>query len=204
MKARLFQPGSRARVLVARVSEWLPVHDVRKSWGEGRRTRASASPCAQRGLSLVELIVCIALIGTVASWLVGSFGQLTGRSADPLVQRQAMAVAESMLQEILAQGTGNTDQSGVPDAMGPEAGESRTGAGQPFDHVDDYDGLVMSGVLGADGSPLPGLESYTVRVAVRQMALGGVPLSQGLWVDVTVQGPGGHQVLLSGWRAKLQ
>ena len=169
---------------------------------------APASQCRagrsrSRGLSLIELVVCIALIGVVAAMLLRIFGGLAGRSADPLVQRQALAVAESMLQEIMAQGTGSTDQSGVANALGPEAGESRTGAGVLFDNVDDYDGLVMAGVRATDGSVVPGLEAYTVNVAVRAQAVGSVPASHGLWVDVRVTGPGGSEVLLSGWRARI-
>jgi len=156
-----------------------------------------------RGLSLVELVVCIALIGAVAAMLVNTFATLAGRSADPLVQRQAMAVGESMLAEILAQGTGSVDQSGMANAIGPEAGESRTGVGVPLDNVDDYHGLVMAGVVSVDGSPVPGLERYTVSVTVRAQAVAGVPVNQGLWVDVRVAGPGGTEVLLSGWRARL-
>jgi len=158
---------------------------------------------AARGLSLVELVVCIALIGAVAAMLVNTFANLAGRSADPLVQRQAMAVGESMLAEILAQGTGSVDQSGGANAIGPEAGESRTGAGVPFDNVDDYHGLAMAGVVAVDGSPVPGLEGYTVSVTVRAQTIAGVPADQGLWVDVRVAGPGGTEVLLSGWRARL-
>ena len=156
-----------------------------------------------RGLSLVELVVCIALIGVVAAMLVDVFGRMVGRSADPLVQRQALAIGESMLQEILAQGTGATDQSGVANGLGPEPGESRTGAGVLYDHTDDYNGLDMTGVLATEGSAVPGLETYRLRVTVRAQAVGTVPAAQGLWVDVRVNAPGGSEVLLSGWRARL-
>ena len=158
---------------------------------------------AARGLSLIELVVCITLIGVVAAMLVDVFGRMAGRSADPLVQRQALAVAESMLQEVLAQGTGTTDQSGVADGMGPEPGESRTGGGTLFDHVNDYNGLDMPGMLTTDGSAVPGLQAYRVRVAVRQQAMGVVPDTQGLWVEVRVTAPGGSEVLLASWRARF-
>jgi MSHA pilin protein MshD len=156
-----------------------------------------------RGLTLIELVVCIALIGVVAAAMVGIFGRLIGHSADPLVQRQSLAVAESMLQEIMVQGTGSVDQSGVPDALGPEPGESRTGGGVPFDNVDDYNGLVMNGVTAVDGTAVPGLSAYSVTVSVRAQALSGVPAGSGWWVDVTVTGPDGSPVLLSGWKARL-
>lgn len=158
-----------------------------------------------RGLSLVELVVCIALIGAVAALLVSTYAQLSNRSADPLVQRQALAVAESLLQEIMAQGTGGTDQSGVANASGPEPGESRSGSGVLFDHVDDYDGLTLNPITTAESVALPGLEAYTASVAVRTLALnnGGGTASQGWWVDVRITAPGGSVVLLSGWRAAL-
>lgn len=151
----------------------------------------------QRGASLIELIVLIVVVGVVATAAMGALATMSSRSADPLVQRQALAVAQSLLDEITAQPTPDGD------ALGPEAGEARGSATAPFNHVNDYDGFGMSGIRHFDGTPIVALESYAASVSVRAQAVGNVPAAAGWWVEVRVTGPGGAEVVLAGWRARL-
>ena len=152
---------------------------------------------SQRGASLIELIVLIVVVGIVATAAMGALATMSSRSADPLVQRQALAVAQSLLDEITAQPTPDGD------ALGPEPGEARGSASAPFNHVNDYHGLSMSGIRNFDGSAIAGLESYSASVTVRAQAIGNVPAGAGWWVGVRVTGPGGAEVVLAGWRARL-
>ena len=152
---------------------------------------------SQRGASLIELIVLIVVVGIVATAAMGALATMSSRSADPLVQRQALAVAQSLLDEITAQPTPDGD------ALGPEPGEARGSASAPFNHVNDYHGLSMSGIRNFDGSAIAGLESYSASVTVRAQAIGNVPAGAGWWVEVRVTGPGGAEVVLAGWRARL-
>ena len=152
---------------------------------------------AERGASLIELIVLIVVVGIVATAAMGALATMSSRSADPLVQRQALAIAQSLLDEITAQPTPDGD------ALGPEAGESRGSSTTPFDHVNDYHGYSMAGVRNFDGSAVAGLESYGASVTVRAQAIGNVPAAAGWWVEVRVTGPGGAEVVLAGWRARL-
>jgi len=154
-------------------------------------------------MTLVELVVAITLVGAAAAAMVSSFGWLTQQSSDPLVTRQATAVGEAMLAEVLAQGTGSTDPDGGAEGLGPESGEARGSTTLPFDHVNDYHGFDQTGVTALDGGAIAGLEAYRVRVSVRAATLGSGTPSQGWWVDVRVGMPGGGEVLLSGWKAAL-
>ena len=154
-------------------------------------------PRSERGASLVELIVLIVVVGIVATSAMGALATMSARSADPLVQRQALAIAQSLLDEVTAQPTPDGD------ALGPEAGESRGSSSAPFNHVNDYHGFSMAGIRHFDGTPVAGLESYNASVTVRAQALANVPAADGWWVEVRVAGPGGAEVVLASWRARL-
>jgi MSHA pilin protein MshD len=158
----------------------------------------------QRGVTLIELVMAVMIISIAVVSILNVFSLTTGRSADPLLTRQSLAVAESLLQEIVSQPfTINDLRTGNPDAMGPEAGESRGSATAPFNHVDDYAGYTESGILGADGTAVTGLEGYSASVTVQTQALDNIVAAEGLLVTVTVTAPNGSSVALSGFRARL-
>jgi MSHA pilin protein MshD len=156
----------------------------------------------QRGATLVEVVLFVLIIGIALSSVLGTLGFAVGRSADPLVQRQALAIAESLMQEIVAQPFTTDDPDGGADAAGPESGEARGSATAPFDHVNDYHGYAMNGVVDAGGTPIAGLAAYSAQVTVQAQALDGIAANDGLLITVSVAGPGGALVTLSGFRAR--
>ena len=121
-----------------------------------------------------------------------------------MVLRQSIATAESLLQEVMAQPFTTNDLDGGANAIGPEAGETRGSATTPFDHVDDYHGLTLTGISNADGSAVSGLEKYNASISVQSTALTNMAAGDGLLISVTVTGPDGIPVTLSGFRAKVQ
>ncbi len=157
---------------------------------------------AQRGVTLIELTIAIAIIAIATVSLLQVYSLTAGRSADPLQTRQSLAIAESLLDEILSQPFTINDLDGGPDAMGPEAGESRGSATTPFDHVDDYNGYSITGIVGADGTPVAGLTNYTASVSEQWQPLDNISSAEGLLVTVTVTPPGGSSVSLTGFRAR--
>jgi len=158
---------------------------------------------AQRGVTLVELVLAIVIISIAVISVLNVFTLTAGRSSDPLLTRQSLAIAESLLEEILSQPFTINDLNGGPDAMGPEAGESRGSPVTPFNHVDDYAGYTESGIVGADGTPVAGLGQYSAAVTEQWQALDNIGSSEGLLVTVTVTSPAGTQVSLSGFRARV-
>lgn len=54
----------------------------------------------QTGISLVELIVFIVIVGVAVSGILLVMNKVTEHSADALVQKQSLAVAQSLLEEI--------------------------------------------------------------------------------------------------------
>jgi MSHA pilin protein MshD len=160
------------------------------------------TPVRERGVSLVELVIFIVVIGIALSSVAGALAFAGRHSGDPLVQRQALAVAESLLQEVLAQPFVPQNPDGSAEAPGPEAGEARGSATSPFNHVNDYHGYTMTGIVDLGGTPVAGLAAFGASVAVANVAFDGIAAADILRVQVTVTGPGGAEVTLTGLRAR--
>lgn len=92
----------------------------------------------QAGMTLVELVITIVIIGIAAAALYSAMAAITGRSADPLLRQQSLSIAEGYLEEILLQPF--LDSS---NAVCPPPPASRAS----FDNVCDYNGLAASDVL---------------------------------------------------------
>lgn len=138
----------------------------------------------QTGVTLVELILSIVIISVAMVGVFSVINITTAHSADPIVQHQALAIAESYMDEILLQ-----DYSGT-------AAISRAN----FNNVDNYQNLVDNGAFDQAGNPIAGLSQYTVRVTVNPPAViaGGVSAKK---IIVTVSGPGVEGLSLTGYRA---
>jgi MSHA pilin protein MshD len=152
--------------------------------------RTSRRLAHQRGVTLVELIVALTLATVVMGTIWNAWTLLSTHSADPLVARQQLAIAQSLLREIELQPLPGTATAA------PTPG--RTG----FASISDYDGLVMAGIRDVEGEPVPGLQSYGATVSVRPQAFNGVAADQGFWIDISVSGPDGGALRLGAWRAR--
>jgi len=179
----------------------------------------------QSGLTLIELVMFIVIVSVALTGIVGAFNLNTQHSADPMVQKQALAIAESLLEEIElmpftycdpddANATTAADAAGcatTAEAMGPEAaqGETRYATATPFDNVNDYNGFTMNagngGILDITGAHVGGagtLDAYSVVVATTPTALGAIAAADSLLITVTVTGPGSTSVVLNGYRTR--
>jgi MSHA pilin protein MshD len=114
----------------------------------------------QRGLSLIELIMFVVIVSVAVAGVLSVFNVATQKSADPAARKQLLAIAEAMLQEVqlmpftcrdpddpdagnaaVALSGNDCAPGGTAEAIGPEAGESRYNAANPFDNVNDYSGF---------------------------------------------------------------
>ena len=148
------------------------------------------------GVTLVELIVFIVVVSVALAGVLKSLEVVTKSSADPLVRKQALAIAESLLSEIEQQPftycdpndvnassatstagctggiAGSEDANGGPFTGPMPASESRYSLTDPFDNVADYGNFQMpgngcNGICNlGDSAPLPGLNSYTASVTI--------------------------------------
>lgn len=139
-------------------------------------------PWRQRGLSLIELIIFMVVMGIAAVAVLQMLNLSAKASADPVRRKQALLLAESYLEEVeLARFTfcdpsdstaataADTNACSIREVVGQEPG----GGSRPFDNVSDYAnqlavptqafGLVDH-LTDASGAVLPGLSGFTVTV----------------------------------------
>lgn len=169
------------------------------------------SELRSRGFTLIETIVFIIVISVGVVGLMSVLGIFVRQSADPLARKQALAIAEAVLDEIAQAGFSYcvaddpnfgtaTSAAGcaTPEAPGPETGEVR-----PYDHVYDYVSAVGTAtafpISGFAGASIPAPAGYTASVTMTETALNGTPAADSLLVSVTVSG-GNETVVLDSWR----
>jgi MSHA pilin protein MshD len=170
----------------------------------------------QRGISLIELIMFIVIVSTALAGILSVMNVTTRASADPLVHKQALAIAESLLEEVelmpftfcdpddpvagTATGVGDC---ATQEVVGVENDVSRYDAALPYDNVSDYDGFGMAAgaTLDITGTNT-GVPGYAAAVTVAEAAFGGIAAADALQITVTVTGPDGVPVTVDGVRTR--
>jgi len=171
---------------------------------------AAAEPAgsAQRGLSLIELIVFIVIVSVALAGLLSVFNISAKASADPMIRKQALTVAEGMLEEVLSKDYENdpADPGNTSATLGctinspaPQCRPNTVLDRANYNDVDDYQ-TWNQGVVQLDGNPAPILGAYQVSVTVAGSVLDGLAGKQ---VTVSVSG-GGETIVVRGFRANIQ
>ena len=162
----------------------------------------------QGGLSLIELLMFIVIVSVGLLGILSVMNVTVGSSANPLIRKQALAVAEAMLDEVLSKDFQNdpADAANISATLGctlntvaPRCTQNTVAERQNYNDVDDFNGWNQTGVYQVDGSLSPILGSYTVTVGVAALNLSGVAGKQ---VTVTVGG-GPESITLTGFRANF-
>jgi MSHA pilin protein MshD len=139
----------------------------------------------QVGVTLIELILSMVIISIALTGILSVMNLTVSHSADPIVQHQAIAVAEGYLEEILLQSAIDPD--------GTNTGETRP----TYDNVADYNGLNDIGAHTQQGALIASLSSYNVSVVVVNQIVTGVAAQE---VTVTVSGRGVTGLALVGYK----
>ena len=155
---------------------------------EGANGNRHSSRRRTAGLSLIELIVFMVIVSVAVAGVLGALGIATRSSADPVIHKQALAIAEAVLEEVQLMSftycdpddpQATTAQSAAVGATGctaaasvetigaeatpPYGPETRLSVTTPFDNVNDYNGFGMGpGITDITGSAIAGLGGYTV------------------------------------------
>ena len=145
----------------------------------------------QAGFTLVELIIFIVVVAFGMAGILMVMDTSVKSSADPLIRKQTVAMAEGLLEEMLLKSYDDPD--GLPNVV--EVSRSL------YDDVSDYAGYTTSGGMkDMAGNAIAGLEQYNVtNVAVSDFDLDGDGSNDSRRITVTVSGPGGT-LNLSGYR----
>ncbi len=143
-------------------------------------------PLIQKGATLIELIITIVIISIALSGIMSVVNITTKHSVDPIIQHQAIAIAESYLEEIVL--------LPITDPNGSNAGEIRA----TFDNIDDYNGLTNLGVTDQSGNAITGLENYTVSVVIADKVISNITMKA---ITVSVSLPSVTTINLVGYRA---
>lgn len=144
-------------------------------------------PRHQQGLTLIELITSITIIGLAGSAVVGVMGYLSSNSGSALARARAQDIAQLYLTEVLSRSFSD------PDATPVEPSRSQ------FDDIGDYAGLDHASAMDQTGTVLA---PWRVRVTVTPAALGSVTAANARRVDVQVDLPDGQVVLATGFRTR--
>jgi len=175
-------------------------------------------------MSLVELILFIIIVGIAVAGLLLVFSVTTRASADPLIQKQMLAIAEALMEEVQAKpftycdpddaqattaasaAVGPTDCQATVENLGPEA-ETRYSTTVPFDNVNDYNGFdtstaVPPGIADLSGTVIGALGAYSATIAVAGSAFGGIVAAESLLITVTVTRSGTDSLTLESYRIR--
>jgi hypothetical protein len=93
-----------------------------------------------RGLSLIELIMFIVIVGAAVAGIIMMISKTTQSSADPVIRKQALSIAEAMLDEIRLQpftlcDVDDTTPGVVTVAAGPTVATQSGGSSLTFSHT---------------------------------------------------------------------
>lgn len=136
----------------------------------------------QRGFTLIELIVFMVVVSAGLAGILTVMNTVVKSSADPMVRKQAIALADSILEEIVLKAYADPD--GV-------SGETTR---ETMDDVADYHG--KSNALFTD---LPtGLAAYLIAISVTDDAATLGVASKKVTVTVSRQG---ESISLTGYRS---
>ena len=141
------------------------------------------------GVTLVELVVAMVIVGVALAGLVSVYNRASIASTDPLITQQMLAIGETMMEEVMLKPYEST------------TGTKSTRA--QFDALDDYASYAKQAVTDVDGNAIAGLERYRVAVTVGPAGqpLPGIATADVKRIVVTVWN-GNQNLVLTGWRTK--
>jgi MSHA pilin protein MshD len=209
------------------IEMWKQNPALAKQGGARVQNLLSVVDSKQRGISLIELIIFIVIISVALTGILLVMNTVTRHSADPLIHKQALAIAESLLEEVElmpfsycdpddasavvatspADCTGGAGGPNDEDIPGPETAASVGGAegryaAPQFDNVGDYHGFNMAANSVVDITGGAAVGGYSASIAVAQTVLGTVPAGDSLRITVTVTGPDNVPIILDGYRTR--
>jgi MSHA pilin protein MshD len=136
------------------------------------------------GFTLIELVIFMIVVSIGVVGILSVMNTVVKSSADPMVRKQAAALADSILEEILLKPY--QDPDGLPNIV--ESGRDT------YDDVDDYNGLNQTTFTDLPTT----LSAYVIGIVVAApAAVNGITMKK---IVVTVTG-GSEVISMTGYRA---
>ena len=156
------------------------------------------------GFTLIEIIVTIVVLSIAATSLMSVFTSTVRTSANPMIQLQALSIAEAYMEEILLKEFDDPEAEDpdleVIETNSREAGETRGN----YDDVQDYNWLEDTKVRDQNNQVISQLSDYEVTVAVLGEALGPeakeISNTDSMRIDITVTHPAISPIKITGYR----
>jgi MSHA pilin protein MshD len=153
------------------------------------------------GFTLVEMIIAIVIISVGLAGVLTAFNITVKSSADPMIHKQMLSIAEEMMEEIMLKPYAVVGVAPVNAATSCGVVAAVRSA---FDDVSDYHNYQTNDVCDIDGVGVAGLAGYSVKVTVVVNVavatdLAGLPIGAVKKVTVVVT-RGGETMILVGWR----
>jgi len=156
---------------------------------------STPEPRRSGGFSFVELLIAIVVLSIAVVGILTVYSNTARGSAEALISKQSLAIAEAMLDEI--QLTAFANPSGGFSGAATQANRSN------FDDVSDYHNFATTGVC-AINDPGPGctvVTGYNVLVTVVATAFNGITTTDSKLITVTVtHAASGRSVSLAGYK----
>jgi len=164
----------------------------------------------QRGATLVELVITIVIISVAIAGVVGAFSLMAGRSAAPLNQTRAVALAQRYMDEILAKPFDEAAPPGEGYGGGCRLTVNPARDRDNYRDVDDYD-AINDEIPSSYWDTLPteqerGYEQFLVNVLVACVSDPVTELGvdvEAKRIDITITDPSGNDYLFSAYRGNF-
>lgn len=147
----------------------------------------------QRGVTMIELVMFIVIIGVALAGLLQVLNFTTKTSADPLRQKQALMIAEGLLEEVRLSAftyceptdakvatAASAAECTVKESFGLAAGAN---AARPYGNINDYVDAAATAkaafndadgkLVDAHGNKID-VDGYTAQVTIRPALLNGI------------------------------
>ena len=116
-----------------------------------------------RGFTLIEMNLAVIIVGVMAAVLVSLYSVSSKAFVEIRVKNKANSLAIAAMEDIKCRKWDETEPAGTKSAIGRDPGET-AGDKTTFDDIDDFNGYSESPPRYQDGTPMPGLDGFSMTV----------------------------------------
>lgn len=161
--------------------------------------RTFSSQQTSSGFTLVELIIFIVIVSTAVLGILMVMNFTTANSADPQIRKQALSIAEALMEEVSLVPFTNCDGA-EPSCVESNGGVDGGGSESNLNRLQINSGNFVA-INDINGNPVATLNGYRAKVTIQNAALDSISASDALHITVTVAN-GSESIQLDGYRTR--